>query len=61
MPHIMVVADGEQGLAESSAVTLLERINSSDLESQHFATHLLERLEWAIGDAHDVEVGISPN
>lgn len=55
MPHIMVVADGEQSQAED-AVMLRERIIPSDLESQHFAQKLLERLEWAIGDAQQVEL-----
>lgn len=54
MPHIIVVADGRQD-PEGGAVMLRERISSSDLESQHFAVHLLERLEWAVGDAHDAE------
>jgi hypothetical protein len=54
MPHIIVVADGRRD-PEADAVMLRERISSSDLESQHFAVHLLERLEWAVGDAHEAE------
>lgn len=54
MPHIIVVADSEQGKGED-AVMLSERISTSDLESNHFAARLLERLEWAVGDAHDAE------
>lgn len=54
MPHIIVVADGFQD-PEEGAVMLRERISSTDLESQHFAVHLLERLEWAVGDAHEAE------
>ncbi len=54
MPHIIVVADSRQD-PEDGAVMLRERISSSDLESQHFAVHLLERLEWAVGDAHEAE------
>ncbi|HET9719404.1 MAG TPA: hypothetical protein VFP55_04945 [Solirubrobacteraceae bacterium] len=54
MPHIIVVADTHHS-PEQDAVMLRERISASDLESQHFATHLLERLEWAVGDAHDFE------
>lgn len=54
MPHIIVVADRRQD-QEGGAVMLRERISSSDLESQHFAVHLLERLEWAVGDAHEAE------
>jgi hypothetical protein len=56
MPHIIVVADRRQDPEE--AVMLRERISSSDLESQHFAVHLLERLEWAVGDAHEAELTI---
>lgn len=54
MPHIIVVADGQTN-PEDGAVMLRERISSGDLESQHFGVQLLERLEWAVGDAHEVE------
>ena len=54
MPHIIVVADSERNPAED-AVMLRERISASDLESQHFGAQLLERLEWAVGDAHQAE------
>ncbi|HWD65295.1 MAG TPA: hypothetical protein VG405_08975 [Solirubrobacteraceae bacterium] len=54
MPHIIVVADG-QTTPEAGAVMLRERITSGDLESQHFGVQLLERLEWAVGDAHEAE------
>ncbi len=59
MPHIIVVADSEQDRA-ADAVMLSERISASDLESQHFATRLLERLEWAVEDAHEAEPDIRP-
>lgn len=55
MPQIIVVADREQDQAED-AVMLRERISASDLESDHFAGRLLERLEWAVGDAQEVEL-----
>lgn len=58
MPHIIVVADSRQDPGEG-AVMLRERISASDLESRHFATHLLERLEWAVGDAHEAERTVS--
>lgn len=32
-----------------------ERVSVADLESDHFATQLVERLGWAVGDAHEVE------
>lgn len=58
MPHIIVVADNNHS-PERDAVMLRERISASDLESQHFAVQLLERLEWAVGDAHDFERAVA--
>jgi hypothetical protein len=54
MPQIIVTTDqkSEQG---EGAVMLRERINVSDLESDHFAARLVERLGWAVSDAHEVE------
>ena len=49
MPQIMVKAGGA-----SEAVMLAERVNVADFESEHFRT-LLERLSWAVGDAHTAE------
>jgi hypothetical protein len=34
---------------------LKERVNVADFESDHFAAQLVERLGWAVSDAHDVE------
>lgn len=34
---------------------LRERVSVSDLESDHFAAKLVERLGWAVGDADAVE------
>jgi hypothetical protein len=48
MPQIIVTTD-EPG---DRAVTWRERISTSDLESGHFSEQLLERLRWAVGDAH---------
>jgi hypothetical protein len=50
MPQIIVTADRGEGTE-----TWRERINASDLESEHFAAQLVERLGWAVGDAHEVE------
>jgi hypothetical protein len=36
-------------------VTLRERVSVADFESEHFAAQLVERLGWAVGDAHEVE------
>ena len=54
MPHIIVTADREDERGEG-AVMLRERINAADLESDHFAARLVERLGWAVGDAHEAE------
>jgi hypothetical protein len=55
MPQIIVTADNPN----EPAVMLRERVTVSDLESEHFANHLVERLGWAVGDAHDVERDLS--
>jgi hypothetical protein len=56
MPQIIVTAhptdDWEEG-----AVMLRERVNVADFESDHFAAQLVERLGWAVGDAHEAEKG----
>jgi hypothetical protein len=54
MPQIIVTAarDGEQ---DGNAVMLRERINVSDFDSDHFAAQLVERLGWAVSDAHEAE------
>ena len=59
MPQIIVTADrcDQQG---DDAVMLRERINASDLESEHFASHLVERIGWAVGDANELEREATP-
>ncbi len=54
MPEIIVMAAASIGCEE--LVLLRERINRADLESDHFAARLLERLAWAVGDAHEAEL-----
>jgi len=54
MPQIIVTADRGAAFAEG-AVTLRERVTVADFESEHFATQLLERLGWAVGDADEAE------
>ena len=54
MPQIIVTADRDSGRSES-AVMLRERINVADFESDHFAAQLVERLGWAVSDAHEAE------
>jgi hypothetical protein len=53
MPHIIVTADRDND--REAPVMLRERISASDLESDHFATQLVERLGWAVGDAQEAE------
>lgn len=54
MPQIIVKADRSTDRGEG-AVMLRERVNVADFESDHFATQLVERLGWAVVDAHEVE------
>ena len=54
MPQIIVVADRPADKGEAP-VMLRERVSASDLESAHFARQLIERLGWAVGDAHAFE------
>jgi hypothetical protein len=49
-----VLADSARQQGDD-AVMLRERVSSSDLESDHFAAQLVERVGWAVGDAHEVE------
>ena len=57
MPQIIVIADSARRQGEES-VMLRERVSLADLESEHFAAQLVERLGWAVGDAHEVERGL---
>ncbi len=54
MPQIIVTADtpNEGG---QRPVMFTERVNLQDFESDHFQAQLVERLGWAVGDAHEVE------
>ena len=54
MPQIIVTADAGPAFRDD-AVTLRERVNVADFESQHFATQLVERLGWAVADADRAE------
>lgn len=53
MPRIIVTAEAHQ--APDSAMLLDERVAASDLESEHFAAQLIERIGWALFDADDRE------
>jgi hypothetical protein len=50
MPQIIVTAHDDD-----STVTMRERVNVSDFESERFAANLVERLDWAVNDAAEVE------
>ncbi len=50
MPRIIVTADWPADI-----VMLSERISVADLQSDHFRAQLLERLSWAVSDAHATE------
>lgn len=53
MPQIIVTAGG--GGVDEGTVTLRERVNATDFESDRFAANLLERLGWAVEDATAAE------
>jgi hypothetical protein len=52
MPQILIVTDSPQSAGE---VVYRERIDSADLESDHFSGQLVERVGWAITDADELE------
>ncbi|MGZ6564503.1 MAG: hypothetical protein ACXVH3_36330 [Solirubrobacteraceae bacterium] len=47
MAYITIKTNTDKGL-----ITLQERVVPSDIESEFFCAHLLERLRWAVEDAH---------
>jgi hypothetical protein len=52
MPQIIVRAlPGDR----PGALTLQERVTGSDLNSDQFASQLMERMGWALLDAEDIE------
>ncbi|HEX7245240.1 MAG TPA: hypothetical protein VF245_06720 [Solirubrobacterales bacterium] len=53
MPQLLISTDRSgEGAA---TVVYRERINLSDLESDHFSNQLVERVGWALQDAGDLE------
>jgi hypothetical protein len=63
MPQIVVITDTPN--EASRTVVYRERIALSDLESDHFSGHLVERVGWAVLDADELEhraaeLGIRP-
>lgn len=55
MPQILVMVDGSTDQRDAM-IMFRERVNVGDFESRHFASQLVERLGWAVGDAQEVEV-----
>lgn len=53
MPQIVVVTDASDEAART--VVYRERVALSDLESDHFSGHLVERVGWAVLDADELE------
>ena len=47
MAYITIETNTDEGL-----VTLRERVVPSDMESAFYRAHLVERLRWAVEDAH---------
>ena len=58
MPRIIVQADPAPN--RDPITVLQERVSPSDLESTHFANQLIERLNWAVGDAKQAELEPRP-
>lgn len=58
MPQIIVTAGHTTQGGET--VTLRERVNASDFESERFAANLIERLGWAVLDAAAAEREAGP-
>ena len=50
MAYISITTSKDEG-----SMTLQERVLSSDLESEFFCTHLVERLRWAVEDTQERE------
>jgi hypothetical protein len=55
MPEIIVTAAVPEPGQGDREMVLRERVNAADFESECFAANLLERIEWAVRDATEVE------
>ena len=60
VPQIIVKAD-QSSDREEGAVMLREHVNVANFESDHFAAQLVERLGWAVSDAHEAEQKPTPD
>jgi hypothetical protein len=59
MPQILVVTDRHDDA--DSEVVYRERISPGDLESEHFSGQLVERVNWAMLDAEEIEDRDAPS
>jgi hypothetical protein len=50
MPEIIVTAGSEES---SGPVVLRERVTADNIELDHYASQLIDRLRWAVNDATD--------
>ena len=53
MTEIIVVADSDR--QTEANVVWRERVQATELDSDHFAAQLVERLGWALSDADEIE------
>ncbi|HEY8867325.1 MAG TPA: hypothetical protein VIM22_10345 [Solirubrobacteraceae bacterium] len=53
MPRIIIRANSADD--SDGPVMLQERILPQDLESDHYSAQLIERIDWAVGDARQAE------
>jgi hypothetical protein len=53
VPQILVVTETPE--ENANRVVYSERVAHSDLESDHFSGQLVERVGWAVLDAHRIE------
>jgi hypothetical protein len=60
VPQVIVTAADCCGDQLEGAVTLREWVNLADFDSEHFVAQLIERLAWAVGDAHGSEASVEP-
>jgi hypothetical protein len=58
MAYILVTADRPDGGLSTPIHT--ERVELRDLESDHFNAQLIERLNWALTDAEEVNRELRP-
>jgi len=55
-----IVVEARHSAGEPRRWTLSERVVAENLDSDHYVTHLLERLRWAAADAAALESQAAP-